>query len=60
MAVDNEWRALPNKLLANCVFNYNVPPIEQSGLPMFLGKFFFCIILAMTVLEPNTGVYVLL
>ena len=45
MAVENEWRALPNKLLANCVFNYNVPPIEQSGLPMFLGKFlcaFFC------------------
>ena len=39
MAVENEWRALPNKLLANCVFNYNVPPIEQSGLPMFLGKF---------------------
>ena len=37
MAIDYEWQALPVKKLANCVFNYNVPPIDPSGLPIFLG-----------------------
>lgn len=37
MADEYEWQALPAKLLANCIFNYNVPPKELSGLSIFLG-----------------------
>ena len=42
MADEYEWQALPTKLLANCIFNYNVPPTELSGLSIFLGKLFNC------------------
>ena len=42
MADEYEWQALPAKLLANCIFNYNVPPTELSGLSIFLGKLFNC------------------
>ena len=42
MADEYEWQALPAKLLANCIFNYNVPPKELSGLSIFLGKLFNC------------------
>ena len=44
MADEYEWQALPAKLLANCIFNYNVPPTELSGLSIFLGK---CLIVAL-------------
>ena len=40
MADEYEWQALPTKLVANCIFNYNVPPKELSGLSIFLGKLF--------------------
>ena len=40
MADEYEWQALPAKLVANCIFNYNVPPKELSGLSIFLGKLF--------------------
>ena len=45
MADDYEWQALPAKLLANCIFNYNVPPKELSGLSIFLGKLFNCFLI---------------
>ena len=44
MADEYEWQALPAKLLANCIFNYNVPPKELSGLSIFLGKLFNCFV----------------
>ena len=37
MAIDYEWQAMPARTLANCVFNYNVPPTPDGGLPIFLG-----------------------
>ena len=45
MADEYEWQALPAKLLANCIFNYNVPPKELSGLSIFLGKLFNCFLI---------------
>ena len=40
MTDEYEWQALPRKLLANCIFDYNVPPKELSGLSIFLGMYF--------------------